>query len=155
MGDQYRSADAVSSHNYVVIDGDGVTIGEFTSLTGGQMEVNTIKYKATDSSGKTSTKHVPGSYSYSPIELSRALTPDCESMYLDWEDARAGKVNLQAMTIEIRPSGSDVPIVRWDLEDVLVSRISGFEFNKGYFSEFRVTLQPKRIRMGFPEVKNT
>ena len=143
--------DGIPDIAYVVTDLEsGDPIGEFDELTGGDLQISMVSYNLVNESGGSTTKFIPGQTSYAPVVLSRALTPECEKIYDIFTEASEGKVNIQNITIDLYQNLA--PVVSWDLFNIMITGISGFEKNpytENRIRKFKITIQPESIAMNY------
>ena len=140
--------DATPGYSYVIKDlKSGTSYGEFDQLTGGEMKISTVEYNLAMENGTSTTRFLPGQTSFAPLVLTRALDPDCQDLYDDFMDFSNGKVNTRNLTITMIQNGAEV--VNWNLFNVVITEVTGFLFNKGFYTEFRLGIQPEWIEMEY------
>ncbi len=118
---------------YYHLDVEGVRVGTFYSLTGGDIEVTVIEHDVVFSTGEASTLLIPGPVRFSPITLSRGFGNSAE-LYNWFALAASGNI-VQArkngtITLNGFVNGEYKPIVRWNLTNAWPSKISGFQSNQ-------------------------
>jgi len=107
-------------------------MGSFTSVTGGTMSITVVENNVGSANGGVRHTYIPGPVRFEPITLSHGLTS--EKTYWYWWDQIANKRKMEGYDASIIAYQGDTiktQIARWDLEDVWVSRISGFQFATG------------------------
>ena len=122
--------DPVLQSNFAVdLVVDGNTMGSFTSVTGGTMSITVIENAIMYADGSSRGTFIPGATNFEPVTLSHGLTDDMT--YWDWWNRlAAGSREVYDASI-IANSQGGTPVAQWDMEDVWVSRLSGFRFVTG------------------------
>ena len=109
---------------------EGVQLGSFVSLSGGDVEVAVIEHPVVFPSGEYSTLKIPGPISFSPITLSRGFGNSI-ALYNWFVTAAMGHVKEArkngSITLNGFVDGVFKPLVQWDLENMWPTRLSGFE----------------------------
>lgn len=140
----------IPDYLYSVVDEtDNKDLGHYDELTGGELQISMVSYNQVDDKGGSATRYLPGQTSFAPVTLKTALSEDCEALYQEFLAISEGKVKRRNFTITmIDQNGHDRVI--WDLLNAMPIAIGGFEFNRGYVTSFKVTIQAETIKMSFP-----
>ncbi|MCB2179905.1 hypothetical protein KQH54_02155 [bacterium] len=136
---------------YTLLDHTKNSLGDFGSLTGGEISIALVEYNMVFSDGGSTTRFIPGQTSFAPIQLSRFLSPGCEDSYNIFLEASGGAVNYQNMTILAKDETKQDRVL-WDLTNVLLTAIGGFSYNSYQATasaKFKITLQAELIEMSY------
>jgi phage tail-like protein len=137
---------------YALYDFHKKELGNYDSLTGGEMTVSSIAYKAVSEKGYAVTKYLPGLTTYTPVTLLRAFDSGANEMYKKFE-------MISNLNLKVRSNFSVVMIdqqgkaqAMWNLINAMPTKISGFSFNshtESSYTDFEITLQPEYIELMF------
>lgn len=104
---------------------EGLLVGVFYSLSGGEIEVANVKHDIVFASGASTTLFNPGTTSYSPISLSRGFGNYME-LY-DWlMQASNGNIIAARRNASIVMTKYGKPSLRWDLSNAWPTKLSSF-----------------------------
>jgi len=155
MADMIKREDPTPSYLYSVHDVlRSVQIGEFTSLTGGDISVATVSYNLVFEYGGSVTRHYPSHTTYAPVKLRRALDSKCEAIYKSLFDSANGNLSINRTNFSISMLDQEKnEKVIWYLLSAFPIAISGLNFNQdtgNRYTDFEVTIQAEHIEMRFP-----
>lgn len=148
------ASDWISVHYH--LDVEGLLVGVFDSISGGDMEINVIKHDVTYNTGDSTTLLIPGTITFQPITLSRGLGNSSE-LY-NWLAAVTGGDIIQARRngsitlnhhVSTGPNKWEYePVVRWNFYNAWPTKISGFEmdiYQAASYASFKITIQAETI----------
>jgi hypothetical protein len=144
-----------SDVSYDLIDAaDKKTLGTFTSLFGGDMQISMISYNAIDANGGVTTMYIPGQISYAPIKLVCSMNSVTKDL-TDWFDQSANGdiVNVKRNCTIIHFDGEGNQKMTWDLENVIPTALPGFSWNtvkQAASTSFKMMLQAEKIVINYP-----
>lgn len=126
---------------------EGKLTGVFERLTGGEIEVATIKHDVVFESGSSSTLFIPGPTSYSPFTLERGFALYYELYYWLMQASNGDIVQARRNgSVEMRKQGET--LVRWNFYNAWATKLSGFSYNQyadAQKARISVTIQPESI----------
>ncbi|HQE91667.1 MAG TPA: phage tail protein [Anaerolineae bacterium] len=107
----------------------GLLVGVFERLTGGEMEVTRIDHDIVYESGASTTLFIPGTTTFSPFTLERGFA-NYQELYNWFALASNGRI------VEARRDGSifmkryGETYLQWDFKRAWPVKLSGFSFNQ-------------------------
>lgn len=157
--DVMEDEESLLSINYA-LEIDGLLAGYFMRLIGGEMEVAVIQHNVTFETGDSTTLMIPGPITFKPIQLTRGF--GFSNQFYSWLGAvvngdmiqarRNGSITLNQRQTTTSDTGASVveyvPVMRWNLYDVWISSISGFDYNQytdAVFATLVITLVAETI----------
>lgn len=152
---QYIRVWDTSDVSYDLIDAaDKKTLGTFSSLYGGDMQISMISYNAVDANGGVTTMYIPGQISYSPIKLVCSMSNVTKDL-TDWfqQSADGDIANVRKNCTIIHFDGNGIQKMTWDLENVIPTALPGFSFNtvkQAASTSFKMMLQAEKIVINYP-----
>jgi phage tail-like protein len=136
--------------NYV-LDIDQTQLATFTSLSGGEVELNVIKHNIVYESGENHTLLIPGPTHFSPVILEHGYG-NTKELYNWFVLASNGKISSArknvTITLHAFTKGKYEPLVAWDLINAYPVKISGFESNQSQSARtarFSITIMAEQI----------
>jgi phage tail-like protein len=112
-----------------------------------------VKYNVSDDKGNVTTKLIPGQTSFEPMVLLRSMDLIAEQIYSRFYATVEGQLkNIKKnYSVSMNDANGD-PLVIWDLENALPTKVSGFDFNmttEAEYASFEITLQAELITVTF------
>ena len=123
----------------------------FYKLTGGEMEIGRASHDIVYESGESTTLLIPTTISFAPITLSKGIA--ASGTWYNWFAlATYGHIWKARFNPTITAfafiEGKYSEIIRWNLTNAWISKISGFDTNQyvaGSVSQFSITLVAEAI----------
>jgi phage tail-like protein len=134
---------------------EGLLVGVFETLSGGDMAITTIEHDIVYESGASTTLLIPGTTSFGPFTLSRGFA-NYPELYAWFMLASSGRI------VQARRNGSIIMqrygqrYMQWDFDNAWPTKLSSFSFNmyKGSKARVAITIAPETITLvevpGFP-----
>jgi phage tail-like protein len=126
---------------------EGKLSGVFERLTGGEIEVATVKHDVTFESGSSTTLFIPGTTTFNPFTLERGFALYYELYY--WLMQASNGDIIQARrdgSVEMRKQGE--ALLRWNFYRAWPTKLSGFNYNQytdAQKARVSITIQPESI----------
>jgi phage tail-like protein len=141
---------------YYTLDVNQTRLATFDTLSGGDVEINVIKHNVVYNSGESSTLLIPGTTSYTPVELKSGFG-NTKELYNWFVQASSGaysdaRKNV-TITLNALKDGEYIPLVAWNLFNAWPSKISGFEsnqYNTANVAKFSLTIVAESIERTDP-----
>jgi phage tail-like protein len=133
------------------LDIDQTQMATFSSLSGGDVDLNVIKHNVVYESGEFRTLLIPGPTHFSPIVLEHGYG-NTKELYNWFVLASNGKVSSArknvTVTLNSFKKGKYEPMVSWNFTNAYPTRIAGFESNQSQtakIAHFSITLMAESI----------
>jgi phage tail-like protein len=108
-----------------LLEVEGLLLGDFGSLTGGDMAVTQVKHDITYESGSSTTLLIPGTTSFGAVTLSQGFG-DYMSLYNWFMLASNGHIIAARRNATIQMLNNRVVILQWNLENAWLTKLSSF-----------------------------
>lgn len=108
-----------------LLEVEGLLLGDFGSLSGGDMEVTKITHDITYETGASTTLLIPGTTSFGAITLSQGFG-DYMSLYNWFMLASNGHIIAARRNATIQMLKNRVVILQWHLENAWLTKLSSF-----------------------------
>jgi phage tail-like protein len=135
-----------------------VLLGQFLSMTGGNMTMSPISYNVINASGLVTTKFIPGQVTYGPVFLSRTLDAISWDLSKWFDKFAAGIIEKKNITIvQLDKDDVNTPLATWDLINAVPIAQPGFSYNsyRGSSStKYKLTLQAEEIKFAYLPTEN-
>ena len=113
---------------------DGLLVGQFYELTGGDIEIAVIEHDIVYESGDSTTLFIPGPTSFAPFTLKRGYTKTSGELYNWFAAASMGAITQArrngSIYLKNKENGQYKTYVQWDFSDAWLAKLSGFSWNK-------------------------
>lgn len=127
---------------------EGLLVGVFETLTGGDIAITTIEHDIVYESGASTTLLIPGTTSFGPFTLSRGFA-NYPELYAWFMLASNGRI------VQARRNGSIIMqrygqrYMQWDFTNAWPTKLSTFSFNmyKGAKARVAITIAPESISL--------
>lgn len=136
--------------NYT-LDIDQTQLATFSSLSGGEVEINVIKHNVVYESGEFRTLLIPGPTHSSPVVLEHGYG-NTNELYNWFVLASNGKISAArknvTITLNAFKNGKYEALVSWNLINTFPTKVSGFESNQAQSAKtarFSITLLAETI----------
>jgi phage tail-like protein len=124
---------------------DGVQLGIFERITGGNEEIDVIMHNVVYASGEFATLNIPGPRKTTPITLECGFG-NTAALYAWFEQVAEGDVfgarKNATISLNSHIGGKYQPVVLWHLINVWPSKVDGFNLNQFStdWARFSITL---------------
>ena len=130
-GDPNNSVVPLTIHYALEIE--GVQVGVFDSISGGDMEISVIEHNVVYESGGFATLMIPGPTKNQPITLESGYGNTAE-LYAWFTQVQLGDIfgarKNATLSLKAHVEGEYTPVIQWNLINVWPSKLTGFDFKQ-------------------------